>query len=137
MPANRIVELRWATATQTATIRPPDRLGCDFGSSSETLSANGRPFSHQRGARMHTVELLEESLSVVKRLGYRIRHEWLNGTGGGGCEIAGQKWFFLDLALGPGDQLEQVLETLRREPAAGRMALSIPLGEMVGLRRSA
>jgi len=86
---------------------------------------------------MHTVELLEESLSVVKRLGYRIRHEWLNGTGGGGCEIAGQKWFFLDLALGPGDQLEQVLETLRREPAAGRMALSIPLGEMVGLRRSA
>jgi len=65
---------------------------------------------------MHTVELLEEALLSAQRLGYRVRHEWLGGSGGGGCEIKGQKWLFVDLALGPSEQLEQVLDTLHREP---------------------
>ena len=61
---------------------------------------------------MHTVELFEEAVGLAKRAGYQFRQEWLGGSGGGGCEIAGKKWIFLDLALPPEDQLDQVLETL-------------------------
>ena len=43
---------------------------------------------------MHTVELLEEACELAAQLGYRTRHEWLGGTGGGACQFAGQKWIF-------------------------------------------
>ena len=65
---------------------------------------------------MHTVEMLEQALDLAKRLGYTIRQEGLAGRGGGGCELKGRKLFFLDLDLGPAEQLEEALETLRREP---------------------
>ena len=67
---------------------------------------------------MHTVEMLEQALDLAVRLGYTVRQEWLAGSGGGGCELKGRKLFFLDLDLGPDEQLEQVLEALRREPDA-------------------
>jgi len=73
---------------------------------------------------MHTVELLEQAVALATQLGYTIRQESLAGNGGGGCELKGRKLFFLDLDLGPEDQLEQVLETLRREPKA--LALPMP-----------
>ena len=66
---------------------------------------------------MHTVDLLEQALATAERLGYRIRQEWLGGSGGGGCEMKGQKWLFLDLAVGPADQLHVVAEVLRKEAA--------------------
>ena len=49
---------------------------------------------------MHTVELLALAVQVAKQAGYQIRHDWFGGTGGGGCEFGGQKWIFLDLAVG-------------------------------------
>ncbi|HBO43659.1 MAG TPA: hypothetical protein DD670_06960 [Planctomycetaceae bacterium] len=67
---------------------------------------------------MHTVDALEAALALAKQVGYRVREEWLDGRGGGGCEIRGQKWIFLDLALGPEEQLDQVLESLRNDPTA-------------------
>jgi len=73
---------------------------------------------------MHTVDLLGEAVALAEHLGYRTRQEWLGGNGGGGCELKGHKWLFLDLALGPADQLDQVLDTLRREPEA--MSLPMP-----------
>ncbi|MGQ9575357.1 MAG: hypothetical protein ACUVUC_08565 [Thermoguttaceae bacterium] len=76
---------------------------------------------------MHTVELLQEALHAAQRLGYQVRHEWLGGSGGGACEIKGRKCLFLDLALGPDDQLQQVLDSLRREPPAALLGLSEPL----------
>ena len=66
---------------------------------------------------MHTVELLESLLSLAEELGYKIRHEWLGGSGGGACEFNGRKWMFVDLALNAADQLEQVAEALRSDPA--------------------
>lgn len=66
---------------------------------------------------MHVVDALEDSLCLAKQIGYRIRQEWLGGSGGGGCEIRGQKCLFLDLSLGPDDQLDQVLDTLKHDPA--------------------
>jgi hypothetical protein len=62
---------------------------------------------------MHTVEVLEEAIRVARRMGYAIREEPLAGAGGGACEIRGRKWLFLDLDLGPREQLEQVLDALR------------------------
>jgi len=67
---------------------------------------------------MHTLDMLERAIAAVEKLGYRVRQEWLGGDGGGGCEIRGQKWLFLDLAQNPADQLEVVADVLRREAAA-------------------
>ena len=64
---------------------------------------------------MHTVEQLEHALARATKLGYRVKQDWLDGCGGG-CEIAGQKWIYLDLALSAEEQLEQVLEALSGQP---------------------
>lgn len=86
---------------------------------------------------MHTVELLSHSLNLVERLGYRVRQEWLGGSGGGGCEFKGRKVLFLDLALAPADQLEQVLQTLRHEPDAAGLPMPHQLRELLAVRKSA
>ncbi len=86
---------------------------------------------------MHTVELLEHALDLADRLGYRVRQEWLDGLTGGGCELRGQKILFLDLALGPEDQLDQVLDTLRREPDSNGLPMPHNLRELLRVRKSA
>jgi hypothetical protein len=70
-----------------------------------------------RTASPPAAERLEAALELAQRLGYRIRMESLAGQCGGGCEIGGQKWLFLDLSLTPREQLDQVFSTLRREAA--------------------
>jgi hypothetical protein len=80
---------------------------------------------------MHTVELLDEALVIAQRLGFRLRQEWLGGSGGGDCEFNGQKWFFLDLALSPEDQLEQIIAALRSEGGIASMAVSPPLARLL------
>jgi len=86
---------------------------------------------------MHTVELLEQALTAAERLGYRVRQEWLGGSSGGGCEFAGQKWLFLDVALNAVEQLEQVAQTLRSDPGVYLLDLSPELRRTLGVRRSA
>ena len=81
---------------------------------------------------MHTVDLLQEALRVAGEAGYNVRQEWLGGAPGGGCEIRGRKWLFLNLGLGPVEQLEQVLYTLKRDT----LVLSLPMAEQLrGLLR--
>jgi hypothetical protein len=86
---------------------------------------------------MHTVEMLEQALILSSQLGYSIRQESLAGCGGGGCELQGKKLFFLDLDLAPDEQLEQILETLRREPDVIRLPMPHELQERLDLRKSA
>ncbi len=86
---------------------------------------------------MHTVELLEAAIALAEQVGYRVRQEWLDGSGGGDCEIRGQKLVFLDLAVGPLDQLELLLDVLRREPAVVSAPMPYPLRELLGVRKSA
>jgi hypothetical protein len=86
---------------------------------------------------MHTVDLLEQSLEAAKALGYRVRQEWLGGSGGGGCEIKGQKWLFLDLALSPADQLAQVADALRVDPRTNHLNVPPALRSFLNLRRAA
>lgn len=86
---------------------------------------------------MHTVELLEESLRVARQLGYQVRQEWLGGSGGGDCEIKGRRWLFLDLALSPAEQLELVLESLRRHSEAESLPMPPKLRQLVQKRKAA
>jgi hypothetical protein len=85
---------------------------------------------------MHTVDLLEEAIELARRLGYKTRQEWLAGCGGR-CEIAGQKWVFIDLSLSPAEQLDQVVEALHAEPSLAENAVSEPLARLLGVRRAA
>ena len=86
---------------------------------------------------MHTVDLREQALDVATRLGYRIREEWLGGSGGGHCEFAGSRWIFVDLALNAAEQLEQVTEALRSDPAIHSVQVSPMLRKLLSVRKSA
>ena len=86
---------------------------------------------------MHTVELLEQAVTAARSIGYRVRQEWLGGGGGGVCEIAGQKWIFIDLALNATEQLDEVLEGLQADPAMQAVELPEQLGKMFRLRKAA
>jgi hypothetical protein len=86
---------------------------------------------------MHTVDLLERALALAERLGYRVRQEWLGGSGGGGCEVRGEKWLFLDLAVGPEEHLSAVLDALRGDPQVLTLAPEPELRQALGLRKSA
>jgi hypothetical protein len=80
---------------------------------------------------MHTVEMLEEALRLVAQLGYQVRQESLAGSAGGGCEIKGRKVHFLDLDLGPDEQLEQLIATLRSETGAAKLPMSAAMSELL------
>ena len=81
---------------------------------------------------MVTVERLEAALNYARRMGFSIRFEWLDGTGGG-CVLKGQKWIFVDLALSPHEQLEQVTTALEGE--AARHGVRLP--NFFGVSRAA
>ena len=86
---------------------------------------------------MHTVELLQEAIGLAERLGYTVRQEWLAGAEGGACELKGRKYLFLDVSASPLDQLDQVLQSLRKEPISPSLPLPGPLADLLGLRKSA
>jgi hypothetical protein len=86
---------------------------------------------------MHTVELLERAIQFAERLGYRIRQEWLGGTGGGGCEFGGQKWIFIDLASDAVEQLQQVTDALRADQSLQLFDVPQPLQRLLDVRKVA
>jgi len=86
---------------------------------------------------MPTVEVLEQALDLANRLGYEIRQEWLGGNGGGGCELMGRKLLFIDLALGPAEQLDQAVDTLRRDPRVANLPMPRQLRQSLAMRKSA
>jgi len=51
--------------------------------------------------------------------------------------LKGRKLFFLDLDLEPAEQLEQIVDTLRREPATGSLPMPGGLRQMLNVRISA
>ncbi len=85
---------------------------------------------------MHTVELLEEALTVAESLGYSIRQEWMGGTGGA-CEIAGRRWLFVDLALTTDERLDQVVEAIKPDPGLDALRLSPAMSYLLDIRRAA
>ena len=71
---------------------------------------------------MSTIERIEQLIEMAQQLGYRIRHDYFGGTGGGKCEFGGQKWIFIDLALTSVEQLDQLHEALANEPLLPTLA---------------
>ena len=86
---------------------------------------------------MHTVEILRDVLDLARRLGYEIRQEWLAGNGGGGCVLRGRKILFLDLDLGPAEQLDQALDALCHDPDAPQLPMPQAVCELLAVRKSA
>ncbi len=86
---------------------------------------------------MRTVEVLEQALTVAEQVGYRVRHEWLGGAAGGSCEFAGRRWIFVDLSLGVDEQLEQVIEALKVDPAVFLQDVGPELRRLLDLPRAA
>jgi len=86
---------------------------------------------------MHSVDLLEAAMDLAQRLGYTVRQEWFGGSGGGTCAIGDRKMLFVDLALWPADQLELVLDALRREPGLDAVPMRHELREILRMRKSA
>lgn len=86
---------------------------------------------------MHTVELIEQSLAAAQQLGYRVRHDWLEGITSGPCLIKGQKWLFLDLSDSPTEQLAILRDTLNHDPGSASLDLAPELTELLDVRRTA
>jgi hypothetical protein len=86
---------------------------------------------------MRTVELLEQAIFTAEELGYRIRHEWLGGSGGGACEFGGRKWMFVDLALTADEQLDQVCQVLRADPSVFTVDVPASLRRILERRSAA
>jgi hypothetical protein len=86
---------------------------------------------------MHTVEILEQALDLAVRLGYTVRQECFAGSGGGACQLKGRKILFVDLDLGPAEQLDQVATALQHEPITATLPISRELGELLKVRKIA
>jgi hypothetical protein len=86
---------------------------------------------------MPTVVLLAHALDLAERLGYVVRQDWLEGNGGGGCELRGRKLLFIDLAAPPAEQFEMVLRVLRGELRAGELPMPQELRDVLRQRKSA
>lgn len=86
---------------------------------------------------MHTVKQLELALKLAKQLGYQVRHEWLDGVGGGTCEFGGSRWIFVDLALNPQEQLHQVRDSLMADPVFAALELDDSTRQQLQLPRAA
>lgn len=80
---------------------------------------------------MSTVEILEKAVDLAVRLGYTVRQDCFAGSGGGGCELKGQKYLFLDLDLGPEERLEQVADVLRLDPAVSKLSMPPELRKLL------
>ena len=79
---------------------------------------------------------MEQAVAAAQQLGYQVRQEWLGGSGGA-CEVGGRKFLFVDLSLNAVEQLDQVSEALRNDPAIYSVDLAGPLRRLLGIRRSA
>lgn len=75
---------------------------------------------------MNHVHMLDQWLNIARRLGYQVRYDYFGGTGGGACQYGAKKYLFIDLALSPQEQLEQLVRTLKRDPLLETVELSQP-----------
>jgi hypothetical protein len=86
---------------------------------------------------MHAAALLAEAIDLARQLGYQIREEDLEGAGGGHCSFGGKKWLLLDVTQSAREQLADVADALRDEPAVWQHAVSPPLGAMLQVAKAA
>jgi len=85
---------------------------------------------------MHCVELLAEAIALANRLGYHVRQEWV-GSGGGVCEVRGERWLFIDLSQSVWEQLDTVRAVLDKEPELHKFTVSPQMRQLFEMRRAA
>ena len=86
---------------------------------------------------MHHLELLEQALSVARKLGFLVREEYVGDIDGGSCVVRGQKMLFLDPQLSIPDRLVIVCEALAAEEQLDRSNLPDELAQRLIVRRAA
>jgi len=86
---------------------------------------------------MHTVELLEQAIALAGQCGFVVRQDWFGGSTAGACEFQGRRWIFIDLALNPREQLEQVLDALRDAPQVQSIEMPPRLHAVLKLPKAA
>jgi hypothetical protein len=86
---------------------------------------------------MHTVEVLQQVLSLAKQLGYTVRMEDLGGEGGGTCEFGGKRWLFVDLTASTVDQLRRTCDSLRNDPRFADLGHSPHMDKSFAIPRAA
>ena len=86
---------------------------------------------------MHHVELLEQALSVARKIGFLVREEYVGDIDGGSCVVRGQKMLFLDPQLSIPDRLVIVCEALAAEEQLDRSNLPDELAQRLIVRRAA
>ncbi len=86
---------------------------------------------------MHTVEILDQALSLATECGIVVRQDWFGGSAAGACAFKGRRWIFLDLSLSPHEQLGQVLQALRGLPNLPRQDMSPQLQALLAARVAA
>jgi hypothetical protein len=86
---------------------------------------------------MPTAKLLAEAIEVARQLQYTVREEYLEGAGGGHCMFGGKKWLLLDVTQSVAEQLTDVVDALRNEPAVWKRSLSPALGQLLEVRKAA
>jgi len=71
-----------------------------------------------------TLGLLEESLQMVRDLGYEVREEPLGELPGGACVIGGRKVLLLNLEQSPAERLDRLVRVLAAMPQVREMPMS-------------
>ncbi len=62
---------------------------------------------------MHSVDILAEAITLAEKNDFEVRQEYLGGSTGGACRIAGRWILFVDLSLPIDEQLTQTIAALR------------------------
>ena len=86
---------------------------------------------------MHHLELLEQALTVARKVGFLVREEYVGDIDGGSCVVRGQKMLFLDPQLSIPDRLVIVCEALAAEEQLDRSNLPDELAQRLIVRRAA
>jgi len=86
---------------------------------------------------MHTLDMRDKAIATAKSLGYEIRQEWLDGQGGGLCEVAGRRILFIDQSQTPMEQLEVVLDALREDRSVETSTIPLPIQTLLGSKKAA
>lgn len=71
------------------------------------------PNDDQPAAYENVVQRLQRRIREARRLGYRVRSEWLDDQQPGWCQIGGITTIFLDQTQPAAEQLAQLEESLR------------------------
>lgn len=82
------------------------------------VSDSGEGFPACLGSEMESkvdaiLERWESALKIIRKAGYLVREEWLDGASGGLCEFGGKKYFFSDQSLSLFERLDQAEEAAR------------------------